>query len=221
MTREAYHKSLKELQDELLAMGEMVAAAIKNSVESLKKRDIEASKEIIKNDLLINKKRFEIEEKCLLLIATQQPMAIDLRTIAAILSVITDLERMADHAEGIARINVMIGKESLVKKLVVMPRMAEKGLLMLERCLKAFMGRDADAARAICDEDTEVDVMYDQVYRELLLMMIENPKIIEGATYLIWVAHNLERIADRVTNIAERVVFMVTGKMEEINVSKY
>ena len=101
------------------------------------------------------------------------------------------------------------------------PRMAEKGLLMLERCLKAFMGRDADAARAICDEDTEVDVMYDQVYRELLLMMIENPKIIEGATYLIWVAHNLERIADRVTNIAERVVFMVTGKMEEINVSKY
>lgn len=221
MTREAYHKALKGLQDELLAMGEMVAAAIKNSVESLKNRDIEASKEIIKNDLLINKKRFEIEEKCLLLIATQQPMAIDLRTIAAILSVITDLERMADHAEGIARINVMIGKESLVKKLVVMPRMAEKGLLMLERCLKAFMERDADVARAICDEDTEVDVMYDQVYRELLLMMIENPKIIEGATYLIWVAHNLERIADRVTNIAERVVFMVTGKMEEINVSKY
>ena len=221
MTREAYHKSLKELQDELLEMGDMVAKAISGSVEALKKRDIETSKKIVEDDLLINKKRFEIEERCLLLIATQQPMAIDLRTIAAILSVITDLERMADHAEGIARINVMIGKESLVKKLVVMPRMAEKGLLMLERCLKAFMGRDADAARAICDEDTEVDVMYDQVYRELLLMMIENPKIIEGATYLIWVAHNLERIADRVTNIAERVVFMVTGKMEEINVSKY
>lgn len=221
MTREAYHKALKELQNELLKMGEMVAKAIKNSVDALKNRAIDVSKEIIKNDLLINKKRFEIEEKCLLLIATQQPMAIDLRTIAAILSIITDLERMADHAEGIARINVMIGKESLVKQLVVMPRMAEKGLLMLERCLKAFMDRNADVARAICDEDTEVDVMYDHVYRELLLMMIENPKIIEGATYLIWVAHNLERIADRVTNIAERVVFMVTGKMEEINVSKY
>jgi phosphate transport system protein len=221
MTREAYHKALKELQDELLKMGEMVAKAIKDSVDSLKERDIEASKEIIKNDLLINKKRFEIEERCLLLIATQQPMAVDLRTIAAILSIITDLERMADHAEGIARINVMIGKESLVKPLVIMPKMAGKGLQMLERCLKAFMGRNADAARTICDEDTEVDVMYDQVYRELLLMMIENPKIIEGATYLIWVAHNLERIADRVTNIAERVVFMVTGKMEEINVSKY
>ena len=221
MTREAYHKSLKELQDELLEMGDMVAAAIKNSVESLKKRDIEASKEIIKNDLLINKKRFEIEEKCLLLIATQQPMAIDLRTIAAILSVITDLERMADHAEGIARINVMIGKESLVKQLVDLPRMADKGLMMLERCLKAFIERNADTARTICDEDNEVDTLYDQVYKELLLLMIENPKIIEGATYLIWVAHNLERIADRVTNIAERVVFMVTGKMEEINVSKY
>src|SRR3990167_6964132 len=208
MTREAYHKSLKELQDELLEMGDMVAAAIKNSVESLKKRDIEASKEIIKNDLLINKKRFEIEERCLLLIATQQPMAVDLRRIAA-------------HAEGIAKINVMIGKEQLVKPLIDVPKMADKGLLMLDRCLKAFITRDADTARAICDEDNEVDSLYDHIYMELLFLMIENPKIIEGATYLIWVAHNLERIADRVTNIAERVVFMVTGRMEEINVSKY
>lgn len=221
MTREAYHKSLNELENELLSMGEMAINAIKGSVESLQKRDIEASKEIIKNDLLINKKRFEIEERCLLLIATQQPMAVDLRTIAAILSIITDLERIADHAEGIAKINVMIGKEQLVKPLIDVPKMADKGLLMLDRCLKAFIARDADTARAICDEDNEVDVLYDQIYRELLLLMIENPGIIEGATYLIWVAHNLERIADRVTNIAERVVFMVTGKMEEINVSKY
>lgn len=221
MTREAYHKSLNELENELLSMGEMAINAIKGSVESLQKRDIEASKEIIKNDLLINKKRFEIEERCLLLIATQQPMAVDLRTIAAILSIITDLERIADHAEGIAKINVMIGKEQLVKPLIDVPKMADKGLLMLDRCLKAFIARDADTARAICDEDNEVDVLYDQIYRELLLLMIKNPGIIEGATYLIWVAHNLERIADRVTNIAERVVFMVTGKMEEINVSKY
>ncbi|MEK7845514.1 MAG: phosphate signaling complex protein PhoU [Nitrospinota bacterium] len=221
MTREAYHKSLKELENELLSMGEMAINAIKGSVESLQKRDIEASKEIIKNDLLINKKRFEIEERCLLLIATQQPMAVDLRTIAAILSIITDLERIADHAEGIAKINVMIGKEQLVKPLIDVPKMADKGLLMLDRCLKAFIARDADTARAICDEDNEVDVLYDQIYRELLLLMIKNPGIIEGATYLIWVAHNLERIADRVTNIAERIVFMVTGRMEEINVSKY
>ena len=148
-------------------------------------------------------------------------MAVDLRTIAAILSIIADLERMGDHAEGNAKINIMIGSEPLVKHLIDVPRMADKVLSMLDRALKAFIDRDAKAARAICDEDDEVDALYDQIYRELLLIMIENPKKIEGATYLIWLAHNLERIADRVTNIAERVVFMVTGKMEEVNVSKY
>lgn len=221
MTREAYHKSLKELENEVLAMGELVRTAIKDSIEALKTRDLELSKKIIANDIAINRKRFEIEERCLLLIATQQPMAVDLRTIAAILSIIADLERMGDHAEGNAKINVMIGKEPLVKPLIDVPRMAEKGLDMLDRALKSFINRDAKTARAICDEDDEVDRLYEQIYRELLLLMIENPKKIEGATYLIWLAHNLERIADRVTNIAERVVFMVTGKMEEVNVSKY
>ena len=221
MTREAYHKALKELQDEVMIMGDMVAKAVRDSIEALKTRDIERSKEIVKKDLLINKKRFEIEERCLQLIATQQPMAVDLRTIAAILSIIADLERMGDHAEGNAKINIMIGSEPLVKPLIDVPRMTDKGLSMLDRVLKAFINRDAKAARTICDEDDEVDALYDQIYRELLLIMIENPKKIEGATYLIWLAHNLERIADRVTNIAERVVFMVTGKMEEMNVSKY
>jgi phosphate transport system protein len=221
MTREVYHKELKKLEDELLQMADTVAKAIDGSVKALKKRDIKASKEIVEKDLLINKKRFEIEDRCLLLIATQQPMAVDLRTIAAILYIITDLERIADHAEGIAKISIMIGKKPLVKPLIDVPRMAEKGLSMLDRCLKAFVDRDTKTAKTICDEDDEVDGLYEQVYRELLLLMIGNPKIIEGATYLIWVAHNLERIADRVTNIAERVVFMVTGKMEEINVSKY
>ncbi|MEK7803998.1 MAG: phosphate signaling complex protein PhoU [Deltaproteobacteria bacterium] len=221
MTREAYHKALKELENELLTLGEMVAKAVKDSMEALKKRDFEMSKEIVKNDLLINKKRFEIEEKCLQLIATQQPMAIDLRTIAAILSIITDLERIGDHAEGNAKINLLIGSEPLVKPLIDVPRMSEKGLYMIDRVLKAFISRNAEEARAICDEDDEVDALYDHIYRELILLMIENPKKIEGATYLIWLAHNLERIADRVTNIAERVVFMVTGKMDEVNVAKY
>lgn len=221
MTREAYHKSLKDLENELLVMGGLVAKAAKDSIEALQKRDFEASKRIIKDDLIINNKRFEIEERCLQMIATQQPMAIDLRTIAAILSIITDLERIGDHAEGNAKINLMIGNEPLVKPLTDVPRMSEKGLSMLDRGLKAFINRDAKIARAICEEDDEVDALYDQIYRELLLVMIENPKKIEGATYLIWLAHNLERIADRVTNIAERVVFMVTGKMEEVNVSKY
>ena len=221
MTRVAYHKALEELENELMVMGEMVAKAIKDSIEALKKRDFEMSKEIIKNDLLINKKRFEIEERCLQMIATQQPMGIDLRTIAAILSIITDLERIGDHAEGNAKINLLIGNEPLVKPLIDVPRMTEKGLSMLDRVLKAFISRDAAQARAICDEDDEVDALYDQIYRELLLLMIEDPKKIEGATYLIWLGHNLERIADRITNIAERVVFMATGKMEEVNVSKY
>ncbi len=221
MTREAYHEALRKLQDEMMMMGGMAARAVKNSIEAMQMRDMEKSKEIIKNDLLINKKRFEIEERCLLLIATQQPMAVDLRTIAAILSIITDLERIADHAEGNAKINIMIGKEPLVKPLIDIPRMTEKALSMLDRALKAFTDRDAATARAICNEDDEVDNLYNQIYRELLLIMIENPKKIEGATYLIWAAHNLERIADRVTNIAERVVFMATGKMEEVNVSKY
>ncbi|RIJ91053.1 MAG: phosphate transport system regulatory protein PhoU [Candidatus Brocadia sp.] len=212
MAREAYHKALKHLEDEVLQMGNMVADAIRKSVEALKKRDTNASGEIVKNDLLINKKRFDIEEKCISLIATQQPMAVDLRELASILSIITDLERMGDHAEG---------KEPLVKPLIDIPRMADIGLSMLDTCLKAFLQRDIEMARLVCSEDDQVDALHDQIYRELLLLMMENPKIIHMATYLIWVSHNLERIADRVTNIAERIVFMVTGKMEEINVSKY
>ena len=221
MTREVYHKALKDLQDEVLKMGEMVADAIRKTVEALRKKDINTSKEIIKNDLLINKKRFDIEEQCISLIATQQPVAVDLRVLASILSIITDLERMGDHAEGIAKITLLIGDEPLVKPLIDIPRMADIGLSMLDKCLKAFVDRDAEAARLICNEDDQVDALHDQIYRELLLLMIQNPKISHQATYLTWVSHNLERIADRVTNIAERVVFMVTGKMEEMNVSKY
>lgn len=221
MVREAYHKALKELQGEVLELGAMVSEATKDAVEALKKRDIEKSRQIIRNDRLVNRKRFDIEEHCMLIIATQQPMAVDLRILTAILNVITDLERIGDHAEGIAKISLLIGDEPLVKPLVDVPRMAEIARSMLKRCLEAFTDRDAEKARLICNEDDEVDALYEQIYRELLLLMIENPKIIKGATYLMWVSHNLERIADRVTNIAERVVFMVEGKMEELNVSKY
>jgi len=221
MTREAYHKALKELEDEVLDMGNTVIKAVKDSVESLKTRDIEKSKEIIKNDRLINKKRFDIEERCILLMATQQPMAGDLRILTAILNIITDLERIGDHAEGNAKINILIGKEPLIKPLIDIPRMVEVASSMLEECLKAFVDRDVEKAKKIGSMDDAVDALYEQIYRELLLMMIENPKIIQGATYLIWVAHNMERIADRATNIAERIVFMVTGKMEELNVSSY
>lgn len=221
MTREAYHKELKRLEGDLLEMGDMVAKSISGSMDALKNADFEASKAIIRNDQLVDKKRYDIEEECLLLIATQQPVAIDLRKIAAILSIITDLERIADHAEGIAKICIMNGDKPLVLPLIDLPRMAEKGILMLTDCLKAYVNHDVELAKEICDRDDEVDALFEQVYRELLVLMIGNPKIIEGATYLNWVAHNLERMADRVTNIAERVVFMVTGTMEEINVSNY
>ena len=221
MTREAYHRAIKNLQDEVLTMGDLVATAIKESVESLRQRNTEASKKVIKNDALINKIRFDIEEKCIYLIATQQPMAVDLRTLASMLSMVTDLERMGDHAEGIAKINLLMCEGPPVKPLIDIPKMSEIALSMLTRCLKAFVDRDVKAAKAICNVDDEVDAIHDRIYKELLMMMIENPKIIHEATYLTWVSHNLERIADRVTNIAERVVYMVTGKMEEMNVSRY
>lgn len=221
MTREAYHKALKDLEGDLQQMAVMVGSAVRESMDALKGRDLETSKRIVHNDIQVNRKRFEIEERCIRIIATQQPMAVDLRILAAIINIITDLERIGDHAEGTAKISLAIGDAPLVKPLVDLPKMAEKAVSMLERCMKAFLDRDIETARQICNEDDEVDAYYDEIYKDLVLLMIENPKIIKDATYLIWAAHNIERIADRVTNIAERVVYMVTGKMEEMNVSKY
>ena len=219
--RTIFHKKLREIQDDVLAMGSMVEKATSRSIEALKERDVEKAREIIADDLKINRKRFNIEEKCVQLIATQQPMASDLRTIIGVLNIITEIERIGDHAEGIARIVVMIGDEPLLKPLIDIPRMAEKVNDMLHRSLDALINRDADVAKQIVSEDDEVDNLYDQVFRELLTFMAEDPKTITRATRLIWVAHNLERSADRVTNICERVVYMVTGKMEELNISKY
>lgn len=221
MPRASFERHLSELQNEVLVLGFMAEKAIYRSVEALKQRDLGAAEQVIANDLEINQKRHDIEEKCIELIATQQPMAGDLRVIVAVLNIIVELERMADHAEGIAKITLMIGDEPPLKPLIDIPRMAEKARDMLRRSLSAFIGRDIEAAKQICVEDDEVDDLYDQVYRELLTFMIEDPRTITRATRLIWVAHNLERIADRVTNICERVVFMVTGKIEEIGSSKY
>jgi phosphate transport system protein len=221
VVRASYHKELNKLEADMLRMGKMVGNAVKTSVIALQKRDLKASKQIIADDKKVNTLRYEIEEGCLLLIATQQPMAGDLRTIAALLSIITDLERIGDHAEGNARISLLIGNKPLIKKTTGLSKMAKQGVSMLERCLVAFKERDKETAKTICDEDDIVDDLYDKEYRELLEIMIKDPSLIEEGTYMTWAGHNLERIADRVTNIAERVVFMVTGKMEELNVSKY
>ncbi|MBI2832782.1 MAG: phosphate signaling complex protein PhoU [Chloroflexi bacterium] len=219
--RTAFHKKLREIQDDILAMGSMVNKATLRSIEALKNRDLNLARQIIADDQKVNQKRFEIEERCIELIATQQPMASDLRIIVAVLSIIVELERIGDHAEGIAKIAILIGDEPPLKPLIDIPRMAEKTVDMLTRSLDAFIKRDADAARQIAMEDDFVDELYNQVFRELLTFMMEDPRTITRATRLIWVAHNLERSADRVTNICERVVYAVTGKMEEIGGSKY
>ena len=219
--RAGFHKRLREIQDDILAMGSMVSKAILRSIDALKTRDIEMARQLIADDQKVNQKRFEIEEKCIELIATQQPMASDLRTIVAVLNIITELERIGDYAVGIARIVILIGNEPPLKPLIDIPRMAEKTVDMLSRSLDAFINRDPDAARKISAEDDLIDNLYDQVYRELLIFMMEDPKTITRATRLMWVAHNLERGADRVTNICERAVFLITGKMEEIGASKY
>jgi len=219
--RRTFHKRLRKIQDDVLVMGSMVEKAIERSIEALKKRDQELAGKIIGDDQAINRKRFSIEENCVELIATQQPMASDLRIIIGVLNITSELERIGDHAEGIAKIVLMIGDEPHLKPLIDIPRMAEKTEEMLRRSLKAFIDHDADAARQIAIEDDEVDNLYDQVFRELLTFMAEDPRTITRATRLIWVAHNLERSADRVTNICERVVYTVTGRMEEIGASKY
>jgi phosphate transport system protein len=199
----------------------MVDKALGNSVAALKKRELKQAQEVIDNDRKINHKRYEIEESCVELIATQQPMASDLRTIISVLSIVSDLERIGDHAEGIAKIVIMIGDEPTLKPLIDIPRMVEKTREMLRQSLDAFVNRDEGSARQVIQEDDEVDQLYDQVFRELLTFMVEDPKTITRATRLVWVAHNLERSADRVTNICERVVFTVTGKIEEMGTSTY
>ena len=221
MPRTSFERHLHELQDDVLVLGSMVEKAIYRSMEALKNRDLELAKQVVADDSEIDRKRFDIEEKCIELIVTQQPVASDLRIIVAVLKIIIDLERMGDHAEGIGKITLMIGKEPPLKPLIDLPRMAQKTGDMLRRSLDAFVSRDADAARQISKEDDEIDALCDQVFRELLTFMAEDSRTITRATRLIWVAHNLERSADRVTNICERVVFVVTGKMEEIGVSKY
>lgn len=215
--RETLDRQIKELLDEVLMMGSMVEQAIAESVAALKVRDHRAAHRLIAGDQLINEKRYEIEHKCITLIATQQPLARDLRILAAVLEIITELERIGDYAKGIARIILRMGDEPLVKPLVDIPRMAEIGLAMLRRALEAFIAQDVQTARAIPKEDDAVDALYNQVYRDLLDYMIADPASINRANYLLWAAHNLERMADRVTNICERIVFVVTGEIMEMD----
>ena len=217
MARKEFDQELQDLEKKLQELGLMVEKALVEAVDALKRRDLERAGQIINADRSVNERRYAIEHETFVLIATQQPMAVDLRTLAAVLEIATELERIGDYAKGIAKITINMGTDPFVKPLIDIPRMAEKARSMLHRALQAFAGRDTDLARAIPAEDDEMDALYDQIFRELITHIMVDPKLVDRASYLIWVAHNLERAADRVVNICERVIFMVTGEVVEFD----
>lgn len=216
--RPTFDRELSKVRDNLLRMGSLVDVAIERSVESLKNRDAAMAQQIIQDDAVINDLRFTIEEECLTLIATQQPAASDLRMVVAAMNIVNDMERMGDHATGIAKTVIRMSDQPLLKPLIDIPRMANAARDMLKRSLDAFIARDAESARAVAAQDDDIDHLYKAIFDELLAIMAQDPNTIPRGTYLLWCAHNLERIGDRVTNIAERVIFMTTGTMKELNV---
>lgn len=220
MTRTRYEKQLQALQDELLVLGSLVCKALLDSIDILKRQDLDAARQIIANDRLINRKRYKIEDECLTLIATQQPMARDMRLLAAVLEIASELERIGDYAKGIGRITVYIGHQPLVKPLVHLPQMCTIVVDMLRSSLDAFVNQDITAARQIPKRDDEVDEFYNIINRELIQIITANPTTIDNANYLSWAAHNLERAADRSTNICERIVYAVTGELVEIDLDE-
>lgn len=214
MPREDFERNLKLVQDEVVQLSSMVEKAIFKSIDSLKRRDLGASQQVIDEDDIIDAKQEAIENRCIDLIALESPMAVDLRVIIAAMMVANELERMGDYAEGIAKISLAMGELPPLKPLIDIPRMADKAVGMLRRSIESYVNRDIVTAKGVFHDDDEVDEMYEQVYRELLTYMMRDPTTIQRATYLLWVSHDLERVADRTTNIAERVMFLVTGKTE-------
>jgi phosphate transport system protein len=217
LVRSHFDQELRGIQDELLRMGSLLNEAISRAVQALANRDVDLARKIIADDAAINALRFEIEERCTTVIATQQPTAIDLRAVVSAMNIVSDLERMADHAAGIAKVVVKMGNEPLLKPLIDIPRMAEECRTMVTRSLDAYVARDPEAARAVAQRDDIIDELYEQIFRELLMFMLENPQTTSRALFLLFVSHNLERIGDRAVNIAERVIFLTSGKMKELN----
>jgi len=215
--RVLFDRELTDLRDNILLLGSMVETAIEQAVQALKERDEELAHQVIAGDEVINTRRYDIEEQCLRLIATQQPAAGDLRAIVAAIHIVTELERMGDYASGIAELTTRLADQPHLKPLIDVPLMAEIDGEMIRASLEAYLKCDSDLALETAKRDVEIDNLYNQVYRELLTYMISDPRTITRATYLLWVAHKLERIADRVTNICERVIFMSTGEFKELN----
>lgn len=212
MLRKTFSQEMQEIRDEILLLSSMVEQSVMYSVEALKNNDLRRSRQILSYDARINQKRFEIEFSIMVLIATQQPIAHDLRLLAASLDICTELERMGDYAKGIATINIRSEGLSLPHILRDIYSMAETAVDMLHRAMTTFADEDQETAKAIIREDDKVDEWYLKLYNEAINSVLGDPRNIERANYVIWAAHNLERLGDRVTNICERVVYVVTGE---------
>jgi phosphate transport system protein len=220
MPRDLLDAKIKQLEDEVMLLGNMVEQATHSAVDSLKNRDSNLAQKILDGDRLINEKRYAIENNILITIATQQPMAHDLRLLAAILEVISELERMGDYAKGIAKITKRLGNAEAPVPIQDMMKMAELDMSMLHRALTAFIHEDYRTAAALPREDDAVDAIYNKIFQSLMKAMTSNPTFIDNGSLLLWVAHNLERLGDRVTNICERTVFIATGELFDMDTSE-
>ena len=219
MSRFTLDQEIKLVQDELLLLGSLAEQAILNSVNALRRRDVAAAKAITVEDKKINDKHFAIENHILIIFATQSPLARDLRILAAMLEINTELERIGDYAKGIAKVAEHLANDETPIPIREISTMADKATSMLHRSLGAFVSEDLAAAYAIPKEDEEVDNLYLTVYRKIVQNMIKNPETIDHTNQILWVIHNLERTADRVTNICERIVFIVSGELLELDSS--
>ncbi len=217
MPRETFDEHLSRTRDDLLAMGDMVDVAIEKAVRALIERDVNLAQQVIDDDERINQALRGIQQNCEVLIATQQPLARDLRFIIAMFNIANELERIGDYAEGIASLAIRLADELPLKPYIDVPRMTARARDLLRGQLQAFVNGDVQAARNLARQDDEIDALYNQVYRELLFFMVQDPKTINRATHLLWVSHNLERIGDRTTNLGEQVVYLITGQVEELN----
>jgi len=215
--RKQFHHELKQLTDELLLMGNLVEQSIDKAVRALKEQDLELAQQVVDEDDRIDQMELDIEAQCLTLIARQQPMARDLRKIATGLKIITDLERIADHASDIAKTCLRIGTEPLIKPLIDIPRMADQTRTMVKNALDSFVQEDVELAYQVCKDDDEIDSCHNQIFRELLTYMMEDPRTIKQATNLLFVSSYLERIGDHATNLGEWLIYMVTGERKELN----
>jgi len=217
MVRESFQEQLDQLRDNILRMGNLVERAIDLAMTSLKRHDVDLAEQVVMEDEKIDELELAIEKQCLLLLALQQPMARDLRFISTALKIDTDLERMGDYACNIAKIVLTLGDEPFIKPLVDLPRMAEVAQQMVRENLTAYVNRDKELALKAAEKDHEIDSLYNCIFRELLVLMTQNPKNIRQATYLLLVARHLERIGDHATNFSEWIIYMITGELVELN----